>query len=133
MPHCPPSVNKPNKTICNKEFVCFMGVSWNECKLNLLKHFLNLFSRRNVRDQFAWRTDSNRVSAFPDRMNQKQNHANCAAKYPVKIIHAKARSSGTKRLMMFPTCLPNPERLATNTLGTAMYSRNVEKLIHPGR
>lgn len=26
-PHCPPSVNKPNKTICNEEFVCFMGVS----------------------------------------------------------------------------------------------------------
>lgn len=24
-PHCPQSVNKPNKTICNKEFVCFMG------------------------------------------------------------------------------------------------------------
>lgn len=24
---CPPSVNKPNKTICNKEFVCYMGVS----------------------------------------------------------------------------------------------------------
>ncbi|XP_018561635.1 disintegrin and metalloproteinase domain-containing protein 10 [Anoplophora glabripennis] len=24
-PHCPPSINKPNKTICNKEFVCFMG------------------------------------------------------------------------------------------------------------
>ncbi|XP_034248396.1 disintegrin and metalloproteinase domain-containing protein 10 [Thrips palmi] len=24
-PHCPPSVNKPNKTICNDEFVCFMG------------------------------------------------------------------------------------------------------------
>lgn len=24
-PQCPPSVNKPNKTICNKEFVCFMG------------------------------------------------------------------------------------------------------------
>ncbi|KAL1518117.1 hypothetical protein ABEB36_001789 [Hypothenemus hampei] len=22
---CPPSINKPNKTICNKEFVCFMG------------------------------------------------------------------------------------------------------------
>lgn len=22
---CPASVNKPNKTICNKEFVCFMG------------------------------------------------------------------------------------------------------------
>jgi hypothetical protein len=25
-PQCPPSVNKPNKTICNKEFACFMGV-----------------------------------------------------------------------------------------------------------
>ncbi|XP_018321320.1 disintegrin and metalloproteinase domain-containing protein 10 [Agrilus planipennis] len=23
--HCPPSINKPNKTICNQEFVCFMG------------------------------------------------------------------------------------------------------------
>lgn len=25
MPQCPPSKNKPNKTICNKEFVCYMG------------------------------------------------------------------------------------------------------------
>lgn len=25
MPQCPPSINKPNKTICNKEFVCYMG------------------------------------------------------------------------------------------------------------
>lgn len=25
MPHCPPSINKPNKTICNKESVCYMG------------------------------------------------------------------------------------------------------------
>nr|CAD7567528.1 unnamed protein product [Timema californicum] len=24
-PQCPPSVNKPNKTVCNEEFVCFMG------------------------------------------------------------------------------------------------------------
>ncbi|PBC34899.1 Disintegrin and metalloproteinase domain-containing protein [Apis cerana cerana] len=23
--YCPPSINKPNKTICNREFVCFMG------------------------------------------------------------------------------------------------------------
>lgn len=50
---CPPSVNKPNKTICNKEFVCYMGVSkkfflfinqsdwiienWNVLKRGLLK------------------------------------------------------------------------------------------------
>lgn len=26
-PQCPPSINKPNKTICNEEFVCYMGVS----------------------------------------------------------------------------------------------------------
>lgn len=25
-PYCPPSINKPNKTICNRELVCFMGV-----------------------------------------------------------------------------------------------------------
>ncbi|XP_050067990.1 uncharacterized protein LOC126556645 [Anopheles maculipalpis] len=25
MPVCPPSINKPNKTICNKEYVCYMG------------------------------------------------------------------------------------------------------------
>ncbi|RWS16823.1 disintegrin and metalloproteinase domain-containing protein 10-like protein, partial [Dinothrombium tinctorium] len=24
-PQCPPSTNKPNKTICNNEFVCYMG------------------------------------------------------------------------------------------------------------
>ncbi|EGI69097.1 Disintegrin and metalloproteinase domain-containing protein 10, partial [Acromyrmex echinatior] len=24
-PYCPPSINKPNKTICNRELVCFMG------------------------------------------------------------------------------------------------------------
>uniref|UniRef100_A0A1B6G4V0 ADAM10 endopeptidase n=1 Tax=Cuerna arida TaxID=1464854 RepID=A0A1B6G4V0_9HEMI len=24
-PYCPPSINKPNKTVCNDEFVCFMG------------------------------------------------------------------------------------------------------------
>ncbi|XP_023318436.1 disintegrin and metalloproteinase domain-containing protein 10 [Trichogramma pretiosum] len=24
-PYCPPSINKPNKTICNQELVCFMG------------------------------------------------------------------------------------------------------------
>ncbi|GAB6032029.1 hypothetical protein CHUAL_010400 [Chamberlinius hualienensis] len=24
-PQCPPSTNKPNKTVCNDEFVCFMG------------------------------------------------------------------------------------------------------------
>lgn len=26
-PSCPASINKPNKTVCNEEFVCYMGVS----------------------------------------------------------------------------------------------------------
>lgn len=26
-PGCPPSTNKANKTICNEEYVCYMGVS----------------------------------------------------------------------------------------------------------
>lgn len=26
-PQCPPSTNKANKTICNDEYVCYMGVS----------------------------------------------------------------------------------------------------------
>lgn len=25
-PQCPPSINKPNKTVCNEEYVCYMGV-----------------------------------------------------------------------------------------------------------
>ena len=28
-PRCPPSNNKANKTVCNEEFVCFMGVSFS--------------------------------------------------------------------------------------------------------
>lgn len=27
-PTCPASINKPNKTVCNEEFVCYMGVSY---------------------------------------------------------------------------------------------------------
>lgn len=28
-PKCPPSNNKANKTVCNEEFVCFMGVCFS--------------------------------------------------------------------------------------------------------
>lgn len=31
-PYCPPSINKPNKTICNRELVCFMGVDISSIK-----------------------------------------------------------------------------------------------------
>lgn len=53
-PHCPPSINKPNKTICNKEFVCFMGVMFSILAVQGLFTFDTI--SRNVPDRFAWRT-----------------------------------------------------------------------------
>jgi len=38
-PYCPPSINKPNKTICNRELVCFMGVD-----INPIKNYTRTFS-----------------------------------------------------------------------------------------
>ena len=35
-PHCPASVNKPNKTICNEEFVCYKGVRLSAAVSHLL-------------------------------------------------------------------------------------------------
>lgn len=32
-PQCPPSTNKANKTICNDEYVCYMGVSTTSFRL----------------------------------------------------------------------------------------------------
>lgn len=136
MPHCPPSVNKPNKTICNKEFVCFMGVSWtarvvsNSIGINQFRHSQ---TRRNAPGQSAWHTDWNRANAFRDRVIRKPSPASCAVKSPARTITARARSSGTKRLMMFPICMPSPARLATTTSDIATCSRNVEKSIHPDR
>lgn len=133
MPLCPPSVNKANKTICNKEFVCFMGVSRRRITsiFKCFQQFFHPFFRRNVQGQFASRTASNRANAFPDQASQKRNRASFVAKFLVKIIRAKARSIGTRRLMMFPTCTQSPERLVTTTLDTVMFSRSVEKLIRP--
>jgi hypothetical protein len=114
--------------------VCFMGVSGSGAAEIYREHFQHFaFHRRNVRDPFAWRMDWSRVSAFLDPTSRKPNHVNCAAKSPAKIIHARAHSIGTKRLMMFPTCSPNPERLATTTSDTVTCSRNVAKSIHPDR
>lgn len=96
------------------------------------RHF-PFISRRNVPDRFVWRMDSNHVSASLDQTNRKPNHANYVVKFLAKIIHAKVHSNGTKRLMMFPTCSLNPERLATTTSDTVTCFRNVVKLIHPDR
>ena len=40
-PRCPPSNNKPNKTVCNEEFVCFMGVRTMDQHARLT-HLLNI-------------------------------------------------------------------------------------------
>ena len=39
-PQCPPSINKPNKTICNEEYVCYMGVSVHASCTVLLLHVI---------------------------------------------------------------------------------------------
>lgn len=124
MPHCPPSVNKPNKTICNKEFVCFMGVSSPESTRALTKLFQ---PHRNAPAQFVSLTVSSLVNASPGRVIRRQSPASCAASIPARTIHARARSSGTRRLTMCPTCLPSPVRLATTTSGTATCSRSVAR------
>lgn len=43
-PQCPPSINKPNKTICNDEFVCYMGVS----RIKIYKLFSNQLKQSQV-------------------------------------------------------------------------------------
>lgn len=95
-----------------------------------LLHDCFLFGfRRNVLGQFALLMDWNRVNAFQDPVNRKRNRANFVAKFPVKIIHARARSIGTRRLMMFPTCLLSQARLVMTILDIATCSRSVGKLI----
>lgn len=126
MPHCPPSVNKPNKTICNKEFVCFMGVSGNR-ELNSFKFELINFPDRNVLDLFVWRMDWSLVNAFPVRVILKQNHASCAARFLARATCVKARSNGTRRLTMFLTCSPSLAHLATITLDIVTFFKSVEK------
>lgn len=49
MPQCPPSVNKPNKTICNEEFVCYMGVSIKKPKATC-KMLLNDRKKENAQN-----------------------------------------------------------------------------------
>ncbi|CAG0886588.1 unnamed protein product [Cyprideis torosa] len=75
MPQCPPSVNKPNKTICNEEFVCYKGRSLRYRDHNLC-HLST--SRRNARAQSVSRTDWRVVNAYEDRTTRPPNPANCA-------------------------------------------------------
>lgn len=137
MPHCPPSVNKPNKTICNKEFVCFMGVSVERAGVVSnsigIPYFFFIWIRRNAPGQSAWLMDWNLANVFQDRTIRKRNPASCVAKFPARTISAKARLNGTKRLMMFPICSQSPGPLATTISDIVTYSRSVEKSIHPDR
>lgn len=105
---------------------------WVEQRVDSRSIGINYFflaKRRNVRGQFASPMDWNRANAFRDRVIQKPSHVSCAAKFLAKTISARARSNGTKRLMMFPICLQNPELLAMTTSDIAMCSRSVEKSI----
>ena len=45
-PKCPDSNNKPNKTVCSGEFVCFMGVSQS--------HFFKSHKQKRKKEQSHW-------------------------------------------------------------------------------
>lgn len=66
--YCPPSINKPNKTICNREFVCFMGVSMRGGVEMFFSFGACIFSfvscSRSVPVVYALHTDWNLASAF---------------------------------------------------------------------
>lgn len=66
--YCPPSINKPNKTICNREFVCFMGVSMRGGVEMFFSFGACIFPfvscSRSVPVVYALHTDWNLASAF---------------------------------------------------------------------
>lgn len=55
-PQCPPSINKPNKTICNEEFVCYMGVSLDVsvCSLVTCRSFIFWWISVSFRNIFIY-------------------------------------------------------------------------------
>lgn len=90
--YCPPSINKPNKTICNREFVCFMGVSISRQMLVFfLFHiilFLFPFFARSVPVVYALHTDWNLASAFPGQMIPRRRPASSVVVFPERTSPA---------------------------------------------
>lgn len=127
MPQCPASVNKANKTICNKEFVCYMGVS--RFKFQIKDLLINYCHSRNVRAPFAWRTGWNRVNASLGPTTPRPSRANCAARFPARAINAKAPLSGIKHRTTYPICSPSLAHRVTITTVIATFSKSVAKLI----
>lgn len=77
--YCPPSINKPNKTICNREFVCFMGVNISRQMFafflfHIIVSFFSFFAR-SVPVVYALHTDWNLASAFPGQMIPRRRPA----------------------------------------------------------
>lgn len=134
-PQCPPSVNKPNKTICNNEFVCYMGVSISlfiyDKTIDNISTFLINF--RNVPVLFVLLTVSNLANVFRVRMIARQKLVIYVVRNQVKINSAKAHATGTNHLSMCQTCLPKQEHHAMITMDIVMFSIFVAKLIRLDR
>lgn len=152
---CPPSTNKANKTICNEEYVCYMGVRyWPKI---LVLDFINidiLFICRNALDPFAWPMDLNRASASKGPMIRRPSCVSFAVEcrrtiarasmFPVVEFNKKKTNSSIfyrpgRRLngihcpTMCPTCTRNRARRATITMATVMWINGVARSTRPVR
>lgn len=90
--YCPPSINKPNKTICNREFVCFMGVSISRQMFafflfHIIVSFFSFFAR-SVPVVYALHTDWNLASAFPGQMIPRRRPASSVVVFPERTSPA---------------------------------------------
>lgn len=106
--YCPPSINKPNKTICNREFVCFMG----ECTGSIC---------------LAYGLES--CQCIPGPNDPRRRPASSVVVFPERTSPACRLSIGTLRPTIYPTCSRSQEHRATITMDIAMSSKNVERWI----
>lgn len=109
-PKCPPSNNKANKTVCNDEFVCFMGVSLypflhTVCLFDIITDddltlspslsvsldwylsigLYNKYTYRSAPDRFASLMAFSRVSAYRDPPIRPLKPVNCVASFRAMI------------------------------------------------
>ena len=78
--HCPASFLKPNKTVCNEEFVCFQGVMYTIALICFMGFIL-----RNVQDLYVWPMGWSHVNVCKGQTIPQQKPVNSAAKNQEKI------------------------------------------------
>ena len=78
--HCPASQLKPNKTICNEEFVCFQGVL---ILIQIIKH--TMIASRSVLDQYVLHMAWSHASVSRSPMIPQLKHVNSVVRNLEKI------------------------------------------------